>query len=175
MGDANVALLDAAREGREEDALELLTRGGADVNTGDIYGSTALSVACRMGHEGVVKLLLRSRADVNRATVQGATPLYVSCAHGKEECVELLRRAGADTTRRCNGKTPFEVAELLGRRECADILRDARGVDPLADRLSSSKYTDPDTVHIKISLVERVLRCEDFLRELQLWFGPPNV
>ena len=62
-----------------ESLLNMLLVCGAEVNTQDIAGQTALSIACKHGDMGGIELLLKSRAKVD---LLDAESLSVVNAHG---------------------------------------------------------------------------------------------
>ena len=75
-------LMEAARDGRTEDVVQLLAEGG-DVNTQTSYGDTPLIEACQGDHEEVVRLLLGAGANVDHPSKEGTTPLVVAASHGQ--------------------------------------------------------------------------------------------
>jgi len=60
----NLQLLEAARAGDYDLVLSLIN-SGADVNTQNEQGATALMLAALNGHTEVLKILIQSKADVN--------------------------------------------------------------------------------------------------------------
>ena len=59
-----------------------MLEAGADKNTGNQHGITALMAAAENGHLEVVQLLIKSRANKNAAASNGATwgNIFVSCS-----------------------------------------------------------------------------------------------
>ena len=56
-----------------------------------VAGWSALSNACRYGHDSVVSLLLAHPAiDVNSKDDYGETPFTIACATGRTSCAQLL-------------------------------------------------------------------------------------
>jgi len=94
---ADDALMSAAREGEAAAVAELLD-AGADVNSTNRYGSTAVSAAAVNGHLEVVELLLDRGADPNIAeTFYGARPLEMALFFNQQrEVAILLLRHGAE-------------------------------------------------------------------------------
>nr|XP_015218192.1 PREDICTED: transient receptor potential channel pyrexia-like [Lepisosteus oculatus] len=92
--------------------LESLITDGADVNTADKYGQTALHEISRAWNVNVMKFFLEKGADIHHADSYGVTPLHVAAALDYEEMVELLieRKAslGARTVR--DLQTPLHFA-----------------------------------------------------------------
>ena len=104
------------------EAVSLLLEAGADVNTQNRSGITALHVAWQ--NESVVRLLLDRGADVNARTQLGATPLLVaSSANGTEAVVSLLleKRADPDAAD-VRGVTPLIAAAGVGNTAVAKLL-----------------------------------------------------
>lgn len=98
----------AASEGNVERVRELLKgklfTSGADVNSQDGDGWTALNCAAQKGHAAVVQLLVTKGADVNRANVRGAAPLHTAASRGHAAVVQYLLDSAAVLTQR-NGRT----------------------------------------------------------------------
>lgn len=95
---AGEELLEAARAG-DVAAVERLLDAGADVNTADKYGSTALAAAAVNGRLEVVELLLERGADPNIAeTFYGARPLDMALffADKREVALVLLEHGAED-------------------------------------------------------------------------------
>ena len=86
------ALLTGSRNGHRK-CLELLIRGGADVNAA-IEGTTPLIESAKCVHAMCMKTLLVKGADVNATDAGGGTAL--SYAVKDCECMELLIEAGAN-------------------------------------------------------------------------------
>jgi ankyrin repeat protein len=72
--------------------VQLLLERGADFDTPDAIGATALHHAASRGHEDVVSLLLISGADASRANSAGWTALINASARGHAAVVRLLLR-----------------------------------------------------------------------------------
>lgn len=105
-------LIDAARNGDAEAVRSLLAQG-ADANTAQGDGMTALHVAAERGHGAVTDLLLSAGADVEAKTRIGSyTPLHLASRSGHGQIVRALLEAGADpravTTN--SGVTPLHLA-----------------------------------------------------------------
>ena len=75
--------------------MELLLEHGANVNTLESEGGSALSDACFFGYSGIVELLLAYNADVNAVSGQRGSPLFIAAAAGNEDIVRLLFEKGA--------------------------------------------------------------------------------
>ena len=69
---------------------------GADVNSEDVDGETALFIAIRKKQIATVKKLIEVGADVNIDNNDGITPLRVAVLGGLDTCLDALIRAGAD-------------------------------------------------------------------------------
>jgi hypothetical protein len=87
-------LIDAARQGNLVSARGFLD-DGAEVNSRDGAGRTALLVATLGGHADMVELLLKSGADPNLADARGVTPLHAAEAAGATLIAAALRAHGA--------------------------------------------------------------------------------
>ena len=72
--------------------VELLVKGGADINVQDIYGKTPLLLALSVynGDTSIIEFLLDNNADTTIATNGGVTPLKFSKVKGIP--VEIVKR-----------------------------------------------------------------------------------
>ncbi|RAL51403.1 hypothetical protein DM860_010905 [Cuscuta australis] len=90
FGGLNSPLHFAAAKGHNE-IVALLLENGADVNSRNYCGQTALMQACRYGHWEVVQTLLLFRCNVTRADyLSGRTALHFAALHGHVRCVRLV-------------------------------------------------------------------------------------
>lgn len=87
-------LIDAAEYGDLNGVQSMLAKG-ANINTQNKYGATALMMASWNGHTEVVKALLAKGADVNVQRKDGLTALFMASQRGHKEIVSLLKSAGA--------------------------------------------------------------------------------
>ncbi|EQC51587.1 ankyrin repeat domain-containing protein [Bacteriovorax sp. DB6_IX] len=83
-------LMDCAFEGQYE-LCKLLLEAGADVNTQDKDGKSALIYAAREGHEAVVKILLRHGADKNLKDSKGMRAQDYAYKHNFQVVLEHLK------------------------------------------------------------------------------------
>jgi N-acetylated-alpha-linked acidic dipeptidase len=106
-------LLEAARRGYSEMALELI-KGGADVNAKDPYGVTVLMFSLIAGSTDVALKLIEKGAEVNSRDTDGRTALVEALTSENEippEILESLIRRGADVNvRLAGGLTPLMIA-----------------------------------------------------------------
>lgn len=118
--------------GEQADILNLVTRGdtaglatalqsGADPDTCDRWGVTALARAAARGDLETVGLLLDRGASVNRTSHVGNSPLMAAAVRGHLEVAKALLAAGADAENRNKwglgardwAKWPDGAAEVL--------------------------------------------------------------
>jgi len=162
----NIAVLKGHRE-----IVEVLLQHGADVNTSDEYGTTALhcTALCEnrvfsiLFHSKVphiyvkgeiAKLLLSWGANVNAQTKDGMTTLHVAAKIGYVKVVEALLEYNADVNCRVNTNTlPPSTAAQKAHLELVDSLsifgagtdsKDEYGTTPLhlAARKGSLKVVE---------------------------------
>ncbi len=109
--------------------VKALISAGADVNLGDVRGTTALAQAAITGTLQVemAELLIAHGADVNVVFFSDWTPLHPAAERGPFAIVELLLSAGADpnaaTTDAVRRGTPLDWAIRAGQNEIAELLR----------------------------------------------------
>ncbi|KAK9994446.1 hypothetical protein SO802_024149 [Lithocarpus litseifolius] len=90
FGGLNSPLHFAAAKGHNE-IVVLLLENGADVNSRNYCGQTALMQACRYGHWEVVQTLLLFRCNVTRADyLSGRTALHFAAVSGHARCIRLV-------------------------------------------------------------------------------------
>src|SRR5262245_62071004 len=90
------SVVEAAMQGNK-DAVRTLLKSGADVNTAQGDGMTALHWAAQKGDLELAQTLLYAGANVRATTrVGGYTPLLIASKIGNAPVVEALLGAGAD-------------------------------------------------------------------------------
>ena len=124
---SRTALFAAVVNGDEHCCLGLLL-AGADVNTRDDNGHTALEVAVRRGHLNIVKTLIEYKADVNPdITTCSSLPLHAAIENEnfQLDIIEHLLNAGAEVNlRRWNdNKHAIDLADDRGYDELATMMR----------------------------------------------------
>ncbi len=90
----NKHVLKAAAEGMQR-LIHCLINAGADLETEDNDGNTALHISVKKGHESVVRTLLQRGIDVNIRGSCNCTPLMTASEAGQHRIVKLLVRSGA--------------------------------------------------------------------------------
>jgi uncharacterized protein len=108
-----------------------LIEAGAEINSKDRYGQTALMLAAMKGRTEVARLLVEKQAELNLAAKYNLSALMLAVINGHAEIVRMLREAGADLSIRGSGapgfagKTALDLAEHAGRNDIAAILKDS--------------------------------------------------
>ena len=138
---ADAAIIEAARRGDAE-AVRSLLDGGADVNTAQGDGMTALHWAAQRGDAAVTDVLLAAAADVAAKTrIGNHTPLHVASRRGHVAIVVRLLEAGADpdalTT--SSGVTPLHLAATAVGGADAVVALLAHGADADAREYSADQ------------------------------------
>src|SRR5262245_57338456 len=95
-GAAPGSVVDAAMQGNR-DAVRTLLKQGADVNTAQGDGMTALHWAVQKGDLELLQTLLYAGANVKATTrIGGYTPLLLASRAGNTGAIEVLLASGAD-------------------------------------------------------------------------------
>jgi len=130
-------LADAAMR-QDRNAVRTLLQHGADVNTPQGDGMTALHWAARNGDADTAAMVIAAGANLRATTRLGAyTALHLAGAAGDAALIEQLAAAGAAVdARTTTGATPLMLAAASGRAAAVAALLD-RHADPNA---TESKY-----------------------------------
>ena len=118
-------LHDEAEVGHDQ-AVRALLKVGADVNSKDHNGLTALHVSVSKHFQKVVNVLLTADADVNiptntssydpySPTTYGWTALHIAALVGDEKIMKMLLAHGGDMAARAlDGTTPLYTSAMVG-------------------------------------------------------------
>jgi predicted DNA-binding WGR domain protein len=103
--------------------LKQLIRPGADINTQDHEGCTALRWAAYLKNAGIVTALITSGAELNIRCDKGCTPLMESSWKGNIEIVKMLLKHGAEVKVKDNdGHTILEYAHDSNSKEIIELV-----------------------------------------------------
>ena len=115
---ADKATVADAAEQRNHALVKALVAKGADVNTAQVDGMTALHWAVYNDDAETAGLLVRSRASVNATNRYGVPPLSIACTNGNAALVRMLLDAGADANASIpDGETVLMTAARVGSLE----------------------------------------------------------
>ncbi|XP_072500853.1 GA-binding protein subunit beta-2 isoform X1 [Notamacropus eugenii] len=104
--DLGKRLLEAAREGQDDEVRTLMANGAPF--TTDWLGTSPLHLAAQYGHYSTAEVLLRAGVSRDARTKVDRTPLHMAAADGHAHIVELLVRNGADV----NAKDMLKMTAL---------------------------------------------------------------
>jgi uncharacterized protein len=124
-----VAVVDAAMRG-DRDAVRSMLKDGADVNSAQGDGMTALHWAAMKGDVQLAEILLYAGANVKATTRLGAyTPIMLAAKAGDAPMIAALAKAGADVkSATATGVTPLMLAAASGNADAVTVLLD-KGAD----------------------------------------------
>ena len=116
---------DAAERGDHEKVRQLI-RNGADVNSPQGDGTTALHWAAAKEDRDMTTALLAAGARVTAVTREGQmTPLVMAAMNGSARVIEALLAAGADANAaKSTGTTPLMLAAAAGKVDAVKALLD---------------------------------------------------
>jgi ankyrin repeat protein len=116
QANASAELIAAAAAGDTANLSRLLDKG-ADAESRQVDGSTALHWAVRADQFEAAGLLLQAGADAAASDRYGVQPLFLAAENGSERLVSLLLEAGADAAATApNGESMLMTAVRTGRR-----------------------------------------------------------
>ncbi|KAL2927616.1 Protein ACCELERATED CELL DEATH 6 [Bienertia sinuspersici] len=116
-------LLEAALEGRAEDAIKILTKDPTLIQIGDVVGDTAFHVAARAGHHTTISKMMEflnhlniMRAALCEGNTEGDTPLHLALKYNHLEAATVLARNEPRVIYKVNTNqvSPFELAQRAG-------------------------------------------------------------
>jgi ankyrin repeat protein len=114
----------AVRNGNIE-IVDILIKGGADINKGDQAGKTALSHAAESGKVDLTRKLIDSGADVNKRDLVGGNSVLWAAGLGNAETLAIVVEAGGNVdVKDINGLTPLQWAAQTGKTDSMKILID---------------------------------------------------
>ncbi|XP_014613113.1 PREDICTED: protein phosphatase 1 regulatory subunit 12A isoform X8 [Polistes canadensis] len=112
--------LAACAAGDKEEVVRLLQKG-ADINTGNVDGLTALHQACIDDDLDMVEFLVEQGADINRGDNEGWTPLHATASCGFISIAKYLIEQGCNLAAVNNdGELALDIAEKV---EMEDMLQ----------------------------------------------------
>lgn len=118
----NQSLVEGAKN-QDISAVRVLLKEGADVNTAQGDGSTALHWAAHWDDLLMADLLMRAGAKVNLVDDLGVTPLYLACVNGSVAMVNKLLEARANPNLAAlTGVSPLMEAARSGSVEAVQSL-----------------------------------------------------
>lgn len=107
----NIALLDAVNRADIED-VKFMMQNGADPNSADEDGLTALHQACIDNCEPIVRMLLHFGSDVDCRDSEDWTPLHACTTCGHVNIARILLEAGADLLAlNADLSMPYDICE----------------------------------------------------------------
>ncbi|XP_076241608.1 myosin binding subunit isoform X8 [Calliopsis andreniformis] len=117
---ADCVFLAACAAGDKEEIVRLLQKG-ADINTGNVDGLTALHQACINDDLDMVEFLVEKGADINRGDNEGWTPLHATASCGFISIAKYLIEKGCNLAAVNNdGELALDITES---NEMEDMLQ----------------------------------------------------
>ncbi len=114
---------------RTPEMIELLIKGGANVNIENHFGDSPLLQAVYRGNHGLVELLIKHGADLNHRNRFGDTPLQEAVNRDLIVMAALLVESGADINAQGrHGDTVLHTAVRRGNRAMVHMLVKAGAV-----------------------------------------------
>ncbi|XP_050732494.1 protein phosphatase 1 regulatory subunit 12C-like isoform X4 [Eriocheir sinensis] len=139
--------LAACAAGDKQEVIRLLEKG-ADIDTANVDGLTALHAACIDDNLDMVEFLVDQGTDVNRGDMEGWTPLHATASCGFNSIAKFLIDRGADLSLVNNdGDLAIDIAdsdemEMLLQQEI-----ESRGIDCEASRNREERRMLEDAQH----------------------------
>ncbi|XP_048488936.1 protein phosphatase 1 regulatory subunit 12B isoform X3 [Plutella xylostella] len=126
---SGIVFLAACTAGDKEEVQRLL-KMGADINTANVDGLTALHQACIDDNLEMVEFLVSRGADVNRGDNEGWTPLHATASCGFLSIARFLLENGGDVGAvNYDGELPVDIAESDSMEDLLQKAIHDNGVD----------------------------------------------
>ncbi|CAI9717287.1 protein phosphatase 1 regulatory subunit 12A isoform X5 [Octopus vulgaris] len=126
--------LAACSSGDKDEVIKLLARG-ADINTANVDGLTALHQACIDDKIDMVKFLVDNGADVDVCDNEGWTPLHATASCGFTDIAQYLISTCANIAAVNNdGDLPLDICEDAKMEKLLQEEMNRQGVDAEAAR-----------------------------------------
>lgn len=130
----------AACAATDKDEVQRLLIKGADIDTANVDGLTALHQACIDDNLEMVEFLVEHGADVNRGDNEGWTPLHATASCGFLSIAKYLLDHGANVSAVNNdGELAIDISESDEMEELLQKEIEAHGVDCEASRHSEER------------------------------------
>jgi hypothetical protein len=154
----NKELLNAI-EKNDIEAVDKLIGSGADVDTVNMFGQTALMIAAEKGYARIVELLIHNDAMIDAINpIDGRTALMYTVPQARIEVARMLIRAGALLElHNKNNKTVIDLAQKRlqeAQERCVKRVPLSGGAMPFR-RFSDEQYLESDRrAHALLSLFQ---------------------
>ncbi|KAL1130894.1 hypothetical protein AAG570_012135 [Ranatra chinensis] len=149
--------LAACASGDKEEVLRLLKKG-ADIDTTNVDGLSALHQACIDDNLDMVEFLVEHGADVNKGDNEGWTPLHATASCGFMSIAKYLIEHGANVAAVNNdGELPVDIAESDEMEDMLQQQIDDRGIDADDARNEEERLMLSDAKNWLINGVEEKL------------------
>ncbi|XP_071521389.1 uncharacterized protein Mbs isoform X8 [Panulirus ornatus] len=126
--------LAACAAGDKQEVIRLLEKG-ADIDTANVDGLTALHAACIDDNLDMVEFLVDQGTDVNRGDMEGWTPLHATASCGFNSIAKFLIDRGADLSLVNNdGDLAIDIADSDEMESLLQQEIESRGIDCEASR-----------------------------------------
>ncbi|XP_045509613.1 protein phosphatase 1 regulatory subunit 12B isoform X5 [Colias croceus] len=120
----------AACTAGDKDEVQRLLKLGADINTANVDGLTALHQACIDDNFDMVQFLVENGADVNRGDNEGWTPLHATASCGFLSIARYLLENGADVAAvNYDGELAVDIVDSDEMEELLQKAIDEKGID----------------------------------------------
>ncbi|XP_076348139.1 protein phosphatase 1 regulatory subunit 12B-like isoform X1 [Tachypleus tridentatus] len=130
----------AACASGDTEEVERLLEKGADINTANVDGLTALHQACIDDNLKMVEFLVEHGCDVNQGDNEGWTPLHATASCGFLSIAKYLLENGASVAMVNNdGELPIDIAESEEMEELLQAEIDKLGIDCDAARTEEER------------------------------------
>ncbi|XP_037908812.1 protein phosphatase 1 regulatory subunit 12B isoform X3 [Hermetia illucens] len=114
----------------DKDEVVRLLESGADINTANVDGLTALHQACIDDNLEMVEFLVSHGADINRQDNEGWTPLHATASCGFVSIARYLIENGADLTAiNSDGELAIDLASTNSMADHLQTIYDENGID----------------------------------------------